>query len=234
MRWAWPALGILAALGLGVALLSRGGAPSSPAVQKSDSPASPRSAEAAAPSMGPREDPMSEARRLARRDPARSRAVLRAALEATPDDHRLMGALGQKLVLDESLEARALAVQCLNVAPDDPVCTEVLERAIDPDPRDDPTSGFLEGCLEADATRVACLASMGVERLRGGDVDGARTAAARLAEIAADSPLTALTEARVLSAEGKYAEALLRFDAACEAGQTYACYRAQALRRDGW
>jgi tetratricopeptide (TPR) repeat protein len=179
-------------------------------------------------------DPVARSRRLSLTEPRASRAILRRALEDAPTDEAVLTALAGKLMLDESTEAKSMAARCLHLNPDSQRCKEIHRRALDPHPRDEPIKKFLAGCLENDPNRIECIGAVVVSRLREGDIEGAHRAAAQLSELSPEAPLASLSSARILSARGRYGEALLRFDEACRAGVDYACFRAEALRGDGW
>jgi uncharacterized protein HemY len=189
----------------------------------------------AVPAQPPPSGPLGAAEQVARSDPKRSRALLYEALEKSPDDDSVMLRLSEKLLMDENhREARALVMRCLAANPKNHGCQEARRHILTPQKVHDDTTPFLGNCLERDPTSEPCLAASVVEAVRNEQPEEASKAAGALRAAHPNSALTYLSDGRIASLSGEYEKARERFEKACGAGQDYGCYRAEALRKEGW
>lgn len=178
---------------------------------------------------------LSEARGVQRSDPKRSRALLRQALSLDPENEPALTSLSGKLLADESHdEARALAARCVAAHPENETCSTVLNYALPRGPEIDELTTRTAACLSRTPDDAKCLATMvGVDVL-----DGKLGEASKLAEtlerVDPEGKGTLLSKARLASASGNYEDARRAFDAACTRGMEQACFRAEALRGEGF
>jgi uncharacterized protein HemY len=183
----------------------------------------------------PPSGPLAESERIARSDPKRSRALLFGALDESTAVDALMLRLSEKLLMDENhREARAMVLRFLAANPKNHRCQELRLHILTPQKVHDDTTPFLGNCLERDPKSEPCLAATVVEAVRNEQPEEASKAADALRAAHPESALSYLSDGRIASLSGDYAEARERFEKACEAGQRYGCHRAEALRKEGW
>jgi tetratricopeptide (TPR) repeat protein len=176
-----------------------------------------------------------ESAAVARANPKRSRQLLREALAAVPDYEPALQALSLKVFHDENHdEARDLAAHCLKVNPDNETCTTVRNYALQRGPEIDAMAEQTEACLAATPKDPKCLATMVAYDVLTGKIDQATRLSDTLESVDPDGKPTLLAKARVASVAGRYEDARHDFDEACRLGMEQACFRAEALRAEGW
>lgn len=175
------------------------------------------------------------ARALARSDPKRRRALLREALSADPEYEPALQDLSLAVLEDENHgEARALSARCLAVSPDNDTCRMVSNYALPGGPEADAVGREAEACLAATPKDAKCLATSAGYSVMLGDLDRAAKLTEALTEVAPGAKQTLFASARVASATGHYDEARHDLEEACRQGLEQACFRAEALRGEGW
>jgi Flp pilus assembly protein TadD len=89
--------------------------------------------------------------------------------------------------------------------------------------------------VKKEPNNIFCLSGMVSHHLLEGDVTEAAKVTGQLAAVVPASPETMLAQGRVQAAKGDYSAALKYFETACDmAHQEAACFRADALRQEGW
>lgn len=178
---------------------------------------------------------IAEARRLAATDPAKSRDILKDALFYDPENSEALELLGLKMLQDEKhRDAKDLAKRCLESQPDNQNCWAIAHYALEPLPQVPYMLKATEACLADSPDNVGCLHGMVNYHLMNGNYGKAGEFVDNMIDSSPDAPLTLLAEGRIKGANGDYGEALTLFEAACDAGEKQACYRADALRDEGW
>ncbi len=176
-----------------------------------------------------------EAKRIATTDPEKSRALLKDVLFYDPDNEQALEELGLKLLHDEKhAEARDLAKRCLEARAENENCWAIAHYALEQRAEVPYMVKATEACLSETPDNVGCLNGMVNYHLMEGRYGKADEFVDTMIESNPDSPLTLLAEGRIKGANGDYGEALTLFEAACEGGEQQACYRAEALRKEGW
>jgi len=175
------------------------------------------------------------ARGLARTDPKRRRALLREALSHDPTYEPALEALSLAVLEDEShAEARAVSARCLAVSPDNDNCRMVSNYALPEGPEADRVGREAEACLSATPEDPKCLATSVGYEISKGNLARATELTETLTEVAPHAKQTLFASARVASAAGHYDDARHDLEEACRQGLEQACFRAEALRGEGW
>jgi tetratricopeptide (TPR) repeat protein len=176
-----------------------------------------------------------EARATAHADPKRRRALLREALALDPKFEPALEDLSLALLHDENHdEAREVSARCLAVSPDNDSCRMVSNYALPRGPEADRIGREAHTCLEGAPKDPKCLATaIGYDVLTG-KIDEATTLVETLDEIAPGAKQTLFAKARLASVAGHYEDARHDLEAACRQGLEQACFRAEALRGEGW
>jgi len=174
------------------------------------------------------------ARRIESTDPKRSRELLRQALALNPTDETALDALSKKLFLDENhAEAKALVDRCLAANPNSEGCKALAGQMIDQATRD-ASQAKARSCVTATPENAECIAVLTDGAFYDGNKSAAALFALRQFNVAPTAPATTLALGRVKAADGSYREARELFDKSCAAGNQSACFRATALRGEGW
>jgi hypothetical protein len=87
--------------------------------------------------------------------------------------------------------------------------------------------------LYDDPNDVSCLEAIVTVVARDGDFISARKAADLLRQLAPGTTSSAIADAIIADLSGDRVTALADYERACELGQEYACFRAQAIRSGG-
>lgn len=181
------------------------------------------------------QDKIDESRRIATTDPARSRELLREALELDPDNVPALESLSLKMVSDENqAQARKLAEHCLEVNEDDETCAKVKDFTVERSAKVYKMVGLMRKCIEEEPTNVLCLSSMVEYHVYEGRPDDAKKLSDQIAKLAPGSAFADFAEAKVRSTTGDYREARILFQNVCAQGNDEACFRADALSSEGW
>jgi len=174
------------------------------------------------------------ARRIEATDPKRSRDLLRQALALNPTDETALDALSRKLFLDENhAEAKALVDRCLGANPNSEGCKALASQMQDQATRD-ASQAKARSCVNATPDNAECIAVLTDGAFYDGNKSAAALFALRMFNVAPTAPATTLALGRVKASNGSYREARELFDKSCSAGNQSACYRASALRGEGW
>jgi tetratricopeptide (TPR) repeat protein len=175
------------------------------------------------------------ARAFARSDPKRRRALLREALSEDPKYEPALQDLSLALLEDENHdEARAVSSRCLAVSPDNDTCRMVSSYALPRGLEADAVGKEAEACLAATPKDAKCLATAIGYGVSKGDLARAAKLTEALTEVAPGAKQTLFASARLASATGHYDDARHDLEEACRQGLEQACFRAEALRGEGW
>lgn len=175
------------------------------------------------------------ARAVQKTDPKRARALLREILVTDPGYVPALADLSVKLLHDEGHdEARALSARCVAADPENEACNMVLQYALARGPEIDALAERTRACLTANPSDAKCLATMVGHDILEGKLDDAARAAETLARVAPGGKPALLAEARLASVAGRYSDARQKLEGACQQGMEQACFRAEALRAEGW
>jgi tetratricopeptide (TPR) repeat protein len=180
-------------------------------------------------------DKVEGARALSRSDPERRRTLLREALAADPKYEPALQDLSLAMLEDENHdEARAMSSRCLAVSPDNDTCRMVSNYALPRGPEADAVGEEAEACLSATPKDAKCLATRVGYDVSKGNLADATKLTEELTEVAPGAKQTLFAKARVESASGHYDDARHDLEEACRQGLEQACFRAEALRGEGW
>jgi Flp pilus assembly protein TadD len=191
--------------------------------------------EFAMPQRGDSRRRVEEARAVARTDPKRRRALLRAVLASDPKYEPALEQLSLALLHDENHdEAREVSARCLAVSPDNDTCRMVSNYALPRGPETDRVGLEARACLEGTPNDPKCLAAtIGYDVLTG-KIDDATHLMKTLDQVAPGAKQTLFAKARLESVAGHYDDARHDLEEACQQGLEQACFRAEALRGEGW
>ncbi|HVU04246.1 MAG TPA: hypothetical protein VHE30_20955 [Polyangiaceae bacterium] len=211
-----------------------------PAPRPTATPTDPSPPAAPPPAAAPAEQSdvsakMARALEIRRTDPKGRRRLLREVLAEDPNHVPALESLSLALLHDENhLEAKSFADRCLALEPGNETCRMVANYAL---PKTAASEAFALGaalCLKDTPDDAKCLATnIGHDVLLGKTAD-AKPLLERLMKVAPGEKQTLLAKARIESTEGDYENARRDLDGACRQGMEQACFRADALREEGW
>lgn len=163
-------------------------------------------------------------------DPVRRRKLMKEALRIDPDNQAALSTLAWMDLDDGDPEnARALATECLAVDERNSECHTVLVASYTRFGKFDDAYLYLADCLDTNPKNINCLGGLVSYHLSKKDFATAASVVERMRVVDPNSMWTALHDADVQLAMGNRDAALVGFRRACDAGQSYACGRIQAL-----
>jgi len=202
----------------------------------SENPEPTPSTETVAPSvLAQVSEKMERERSLRKTNPKERRRLLREVVALDPTYVPALEELSLALFHDENHdEARELSAKCLAVASDNETCRMVRDYALIRGPEADQVGETARECLAETPDDAKCLATtIGYDVLQK-KFGEAKELTDKLEKLDPDAKQTYLAKARLESVAGNYEEARRDLDEACRQGMEQACFRADALRGEGW